>query len=63
MAESFDQINAAAKNFSVRYAVTKTHKNYTVQHTANIYVIGPTGELQDVLPSDASADAIRAALE
>jgi protein SCO1 len=60
---SFEQINAAAANFKVRYAVTKSQSAYTVQHTANIYVINPSGELIDVLPPDASADKIGQALE
>jgi len=45
---SIEQINAAAKNFKVSYAVTKTPDAYTVQHTANMFLIGPDGALVDV---------------
>lgn len=45
---SVDQINEAAKNFKVSYAVTKTQDAYTVQHTANVFLIDPDGELVDV---------------
>ncbi len=44
----YAQVSAAAKNFKVSFAVTKTQDNYTVQHTANVYVIDPLGELLDV---------------
>lgn len=60
---SYEQINRAAANFKVRYAVTKSQNAYTVQHTANIYVIGPDGALLDVLPPDASAAEIGEALD
>lgn len=60
---SYEQISAAAANFKVRYAVTKSQSAYTVQHTANIYVIDPRGELVDVLPSDTPANDIEQALE
>jgi protein SCO1/2 len=45
---NIEQINAAAKNFKVSYAVTKTQDNYTVQHTANVFLIDPDGALVDV---------------
>ena len=45
---SIEQVNEAAKNFKVSYVVTKTQDNYTVQHTANVYLIDPDGELADV---------------
>ena len=45
---SYAQVSAAATNFKVSFAVTKTQANYTVQHTANVYVISPSGELLDV---------------
>lgn len=59
---SIEQINAAAKNFKVSYAVTKTQDAYTVQHTANIFLIDPQGELVDVFAFIASADEILAAI-
>jgi len=45
---SYARVSAAASNFKVSFAVTKTQDNYTVQHTANVYVIDPAGELLDV---------------
>jgi len=45
---SYEQVSAAAENFKASFAVTKTQANYTVQHTANVYVIDPAGELLDV---------------
>jgi protein SCO1/2 len=45
---SIEQINAAAQNFKVSYAVTKTQDAYTVQHTANVFLIDPEGALTDV---------------
>ena len=59
---SYEQISAAAENFNVSFAVTKTQANYTVQHTANIYVIDPDGELMDVLTFATSAEDLLAAL-
>jgi len=44
----YGQVNIAASNFKLSYAVTKTQSNYTVQHTANIYLIGPNGDLQNI---------------
>jgi protein SCO1/2 len=44
----YERVSAAATNFKVSFAVTKTQNNYTVQHTANVYVIDPAGELLDV---------------
>jgi protein SCO1/2 len=45
---SLEQINEAAKNFKVSYAVTKTQDSYTVQHTANVFLIDPEGRLAEV---------------
>jgi len=59
---SIEQINAAAKNFKVSYAVTKTQDAYTVQHTANIFLIDPHGQLAEVFAFTASADEILAAI-
>ncbi len=59
---SIEQINAAAKNFRVSYAVTKTQDTYTVQHTANIFLIDPAGQLAEVFPFTATADEIIEAL-
>lgn len=55
---SIEQINAAAKNFKVSYAVTKTQDAYTVQHTANVFLIDPNGELVDVFNFSTSPEVI-----
>lgn len=55
---SIEQINAAAKNFKVSYAVTKTQDAYTVQHTANVFLIDPNGELVDVFNFSTSPENI-----
>jgi cytochrome oxidase Cu insertion factor (SCO1/SenC/PrrC family) len=59
---SIEQINAATKNFRVSYAVTKTQDAYTVQHTANIFLIDPAGQLAEVFPFTATPDDIVEAL-
>lgn len=59
---SIEQVNAAAKNFKVSYAVTKTQDHYTVQHTANVFLIDPTGELVDVFSFSTSSDEILEAI-
>ena len=59
---SYEQVSAAAENFKVSFAVTKTQANYTVQHTANVYVINPDGELLDVLTFATPAEDLLAAL-
>ncbi|HSG64447.1 MAG TPA: SCO family protein [Gammaproteobacteria bacterium] len=60
---SVEQINAAAKNFKVSYAVTKTQDHYTVQHTANVYLIDPQGELVDVFVFSTGPDRIIEAID
>jgi protein SCO1/2 len=59
---SIEQINAAAKNFKVSYAVTKTQDAYTVQHTANVFLIDPEGELVDVFNFSTSPENILEAI-
>lgn len=59
---SIEQINAAVKNFKVSYAVTKTQDAYTVQHTANVFLIGPDGDLVDVFSFSTSPDVVLEAL-
>ena len=60
---SIEQINAAANNFKVSYAVTKTQNNYTVQHTSNVFLIDPEGKLADVFtfstPAETLVEAMR----
>ncbi len=55
---SIEQINTAASNFKVSYAVTKTQNNYTVQHTANVYLIDPIGKLVDAFTFSTPADTL-----
>ena len=62
LAGTFDQITNAANNFKVSYSVTKTQKHYTVQHTTNIYLIGPDGNLVDVFAMNTPSDTISAAI-
>ena len=56
------QINAAANNFKVSYVVTKTQNNYTVQHTANVFVIDPDGRLVDVFNFSTPAEELVSAM-
>ncbi len=59
---SVEQINEAAKNFKVSYAVTKTQDTYTVQHTANVFLIDPDGELADVFTFATAPETILEAI-
>ncbi len=59
---SIEQINAAASNFKVSYAITKTQNNYTVQHTANVYLIDPAGRLTDVFTFATPAETLMEAM-
>lgn len=60
---SLEQVNAAAQNFRVSYAVTKTQNTYTVQHTSYVYLIDPTGALAQVFSSTTSPAEIAAAMK
>ena len=60
---SMEQINAAAKNFKVSYVVTKTQDAYTVQHTANVFLIDPKGALTDVFSFSTAPDEILEAIK
>ncbi len=59
---SYELVSAAAANFKVSFAVTKTQDNYTVQHTANVYVIDPAGELLDVFTFATSPETLLGAM-
>ncbi len=59
---SYERVSAAATNFKVSFAVTKTQDNYTVQHTANVYVIDPAGELTDVFTFATSSETLLEAI-
>jgi protein SCO1 len=60
---SYEQVSAAAENFKASFAVTKTQANYTVQHTANVYVINPEGELVDIFTFATPAETLHAAMQ
>ena len=51
---SYQQILRAANNFQVSFVVTKSQKAYTVEHTSDIFLIGPDGNLIDVFALNAS---------
>ena len=59
----YERINAVTGNFNVNYAVTKTRDSYVVQHTANIYLIGPDGALRDVFAVNATPDMLVDAMQ
>jgi protein SCO1/2 len=59
---SVEQVNEAAKHFKVSYAVTKTQDTYTVQHTANVFLIDPDGELVDVFTFATTPETILKAI-
>ena len=60
---NYHQVNAAAENFNVTYVVTKSQKNYTVQHTSNIFVIDPEGRVVEIFPLNARPGEIAAAID
>lgn len=45
---SYREVKEAANNFNVRYSVTKTQNHYMVQHSSDIFYIGPDGKLLHV---------------
>ena len=59
---SLEQVNEAARHFKVSYAVTKTQDTYTVQHTANVFLIDPDGKLVEVFPFTTAPDTILEAI-
>ena len=42
---SYEEVAAAANNFNVRYSITKTQNHYMVQHSSDIFYIGPDEQL------------------
>ena len=60
---SYEQIREAANNFNVSFVVTKSHKAYTVEHTSDIFVIGPEGQLIDTFAMTANPADIAAAMK
>ena len=59
----YARINAVTGNFNVSYAVTKTRDSYVVQHTANIFLISPAGELRELFSVNARPDEIVQAMQ
>lgn len=57
-----DQVAAAARNFKVSFAVTKTQSGYTVQHTSHLFLVGPDGELLDVFALNTNPNLIAEAM-
>jgi protein SCO1/2 len=60
---SYRQINEATKSFNVTYVVSKSQKNYTVQHTSNIFVIDAEGRIIETFPLNARPGDIAAVLD
>jgi protein SCO1/2 len=60
---SYQQISAAANNFKVSFVVTKSHQAYTVEHTSDIFLIGPDGSLIDVFALNASPRVMADAMQ
>ena len=57
------QVSDAAQNFSVTYVVTKSQITYTVQHTPNIFLIGPDGDFIDMFAINTDSNEIAAAMQ
>ena len=60
---SYEQIRQAANNFNISYVVTKSQKAYTVEHTSDIFLIGPDGKIREVFALNASPKAMAEAMK
>jgi len=60
---SYQQVNVAANSFKVTYVVSKSQKNYTVQHTSSIFVVDTEGQIVETFPLNARPAEIAAALD
>ena len=60
---SYEQIRQAANNFNISYVVTKSQKAYTVEHTSDIFLIGPDGKVRKVFALNASPKAMAEAMK
>lgn len=60
---SYEQIRHAANNFNISYVVTKSQKAYTVEHTSDIFLIGPGGKVVEVFALNASPKAMAEAMQ
>lgn len=59
---SYQQIRKAANNFRVSFVVTKSHQAYTVEHTSDIFLIGPDGGLIEVFALNTSPEIMADAM-
>lgn len=59
---SYQQIFQAANNFKVSFVVTKSHQAYTVEHTSDIFLLGPDGGLIDVFALNTSPEVMAKAI-
>ncbi len=59
---SYQQVRSAANNFGISYVVTKSQKAYTVEHTSDIFLIGPDGNLIDSFALNARPSDIAGAM-
>ena len=59
---SHEQVQQAALNFGVSFVVTKSQKAYTVEHTSDIFLIGPDGKVIEVFALNASPKAMANAI-
>jgi protein SCO1/2 len=50
---SHEQVRAAANHFGISYVVTKSQKAYTVEHTSDIFLLGPDGRLIEIFALNA----------
>ena len=60
---TYEQIRQAANNFKVSFVVTKSQKAYTVEHTSDIFLIGPDGTVKQIFALNASPGAMAAAMD
>lgn len=60
---TYEQVRAAANNFNVSFVVTKSQKAYTVEHTSDIFLISPEGEVIDTFALNANPESIVAAMK
>ena len=59
---SYEQVKQAASNFGVSFVVTKSNKAYTVEHTSDIFLIGPDGDVIEVFALNAPPGDIASAI-
>ena len=60
---NYQQLSLAANNFGASFVVSKTQKAYTVEHTSDIFLIGPGGNIIDVFALNAPPQSIADAMK